>query len=259
MTRRSIDNRDDSEDDSLYDSSDSVCSDTEDDNESSDSSDTESDDSSTEHDSDGGDRNDDVEKEVHICQITGKDSNDVYIFNTTSALKTRTQLIRSQYTDFLNGKESRKCLKSEMMQFIKDHGGINGVKFKRLETYNINNKSEIEEHMNKHTVQASFAEKKNVCSIAKIPTKSERFKKYYAEHKQKHIDKVKERYKENRDKILAQKKVYYSNRKKISRGLVHCPQCDCNVHDMVAHTKTQKHIKNTTLDPFHTDSDESDE
>ena len=201
------------------------------------------------------------EYDISICEITSIDNNNnVYQFSTKSGLNTRVQLIKKQYNDYLKGKKSRKAIKNEMLEFIKNNGGINKMKFRRLETYRIKSNKEIENKLNKHYLQSLINCKKKVCNILKPILRTERFKKYYEQHKEEHLKKVKDSYIKNKEKILEYKKKIYGMKKE-TRELFHCDCCNVDVYNLIIHNQSKRHLKNSNpdyIDPEDSDLDESE-
>ena len=181
------------------------------------------------------------EIELTIFEISNPDNRNIYIVATKSRLNTRVQLIKKQYAEYLEGDKSRKQDKEHMMKFIQDNGGIDKVVFRRLHLITVQQDGNTD-NLVQGIVDVQTKKGMIVCNVIDKISKQERSKNYYEANKEKHLAKVKAKYQETKEVVLAKRKEQYANKVK---EYIHCECCNKEVlteyYDK--HCKCVSHIK----------------
>lgn len=130
-----------------------------------------------------------------------------------------------------------------MLEFIRDHGGIEKVKFRKLKTYEGCSKSEIENMLMDQYIESTVMRRNVVKSVIGSVSKRERCKQYYKENREKHLEYVKNMYHKQRENILAKKRKRYVSKPKC---YIHCDACDKDVLSSyyVRHCSCGTHLRN---------------
>ena len=167
-----------------------------------------------------------------IYKICCKDSSikDCYVGSSCSHTSRK-----SAHKSACNNKKD-KAYNLPVYRYIRDNGNWENWDFVLLEAYPCENKNQLVIR------ERYWFEKLNATLNSFYPERSEDEKKEY------HKEFNKERYKNNKEKILEQTKVYYEdNKEEILEKRKEKIECPCGSvvrkHSLTRHKKTQKHQK----------------
>ncbi len=166
------------------------------------------------------------EREITIFEMYADECKDVYHIVSESTMKTRVRLIKQQYKEFNNGHLFRKKQKKSMLEFIRDHGGIDKMKFRKLKVCGDCSKCEVEDMLLELFVESSIMRGNVVKSSIGSVSKQDTCKQYYKENREKHLQYVKNAYQMKREDILAKKRKKYCDKPK---DYIHCNACNRDV------------------------------
>ena len=164
-------------------------------------------------------------KRGKIYKLWCHEINDIYIGSTTQSLSQR-----------LSGHKLLDC--SSKILFEKS----NNVKIELIESYPCKNKMELNRKENEYI-------RKNDCINKLIANQKQKDynKKYYEDHKEKVLEKIKEFNIKNKNEIAEKKKEYYEKNKveieEKKKEKFTCELCNCKVskNNIMAHFKSLKH------------------